>query len=157
MKSNKKDINVLNRSIANLVGKKAWGVKIGHGSFLTIEFGLPVNGESDQMLHGEWHLWVYLCSWRIERDGYFLVGSEDSKNKMIESVKQIDGCQLESFQIHPETLDAVLSFDNKLILRLFSVISDDVENEDSQHWMLYMPNNKILVAGPGNRWVVEVE
>ena len=87
----------------------------------------------------------------------FLVGSEDSRDKILECVKQIEGCRLESFQILPQALDAILTFDKGLILRLFSVLSEDEDNEDSHHWMLYMPANKVLVTGPGNRWVIETE
>jgi hypothetical protein len=157
MKLNNNDIEVLNKSVTAIVGNKAWGIKIGHGSFLTIEFGNPIIGKSDRVIHGEWHLWVYLCSWRIEKDGRFLVGSEDSKDKMIECVKQMEGCRLESFQIFPQALDAILTFDKGLILRLFPVLSEDEDNEDSHHWMLYMPANKVLVTGPGNRWIIETE
>jgi len=147
-------IGLLNKFTNNILGKAAWGVKIGYGSFLTMEFGITNNSQADLSLRGEWHLWFYLCNWRIEKDDYFIVGSEDTKEKLIEGVKKIEGRKLISFEICPQTLDLLLTFESNLLLRSFSVISD-VEGEDKPHWMLYMPDNRVLVAGPGNRWVIE--
>ena len=148
-------IEALDRFTKNILGKTAWGVKIGHGSFLTIEFGIPNNSQANLALHGEWHLWVYLCCWRIQKGDYFMVGSEDIKEKLIEEVKKIEGCQLNAFEICPQTLELLLIFENNFLLKSFSVISEVKGNEDQNHWMLYMPDNRVLVAGPGNRWVIE--
>lgn len=155
MKSDRNDIEIISETVSTVVGNTAWGVKIGLGSFLTIEFGEPVISKSNQVTHGEWHLWLYLCSWRIEKDGFMLVGSEDPQKKMTECVKQIEGCRLISFQILPYTLDVILTFEKGLILRLFSVISEDDENTDSPHWILYLPGNQVVEAGPGGRWSIE--
>ncbi|MDG4555804.1 MAG: hypothetical protein P9F19_00185 [Candidatus Contendobacter sp.] len=148
-------IEILNKFTKKFLGKTAWGVKIGYGSFLTIEFGVPNNYQTNMSVHGEWHLWFYLCCWRIEKDGYFIVGSEDTKEKLIEGVKKIEGRKLNSFEICPQTLDLLLTFESNLLLRSFSVIGDVEGDEDKPHWMLYMPDNRVLVAGPGNRWVIE--
>lgn len=136
------------------MGKAAWGVKVGYGSFLTIEFGVPNKSEYCS-IYGEWYLWLYLCSWRIEKDGYLIVGSDDSKEKLIKSTSTIEGYELRLFKVYPQTLDLLLTFENNSILRTFSTIADNEINQDKQHWMLYMPDNRVLVADPGNRWVVE--
>ena len=144
----------LNSDIAAIVGNKAWNAKIGHGSFITIEFGRPLVSRNCES-HGEWNLWVYMCSWRIEKDGNFLAGSGDSEENMTEAVKQIDGCRLTSFSVSSPFLDSILSFEQGIVLRLFSVYSDHDDNESVQHWILYMPDNKVIVAGPGSRWIIE--
>lgn len=149
------NIETLYTSVLGIIGNKAWGVKIGQGSFLTIEFGESLTGKADQTAHGEWHLWAYLCSWRVEKKGQFIAGSGDPKDIMEESVKNIEGCRLEAFQIMPQTLDATLVFDKGMILKLFSVLSENETNEESPHWLLYIPTNKIITAGPGSKWVIE--
>jgi hypothetical protein len=149
------DINGLNNLLINIKGQNAWGAKLGHGSFLTIEFGkaLMPNPETGA-IHGEWHLWIYMCSWRIEKNGCFLVGCEDKRSKIGKVIEQINGNCLISFNVLVPSLDAILQFENKITLNLFSIISEDNDG-GGQHWMLFMPNKNILVAGPGSRWTVE--
>ena len=146
------ECKILHKLLNELIGLNAWGAKIGHGSFLTIDFGMPVKKELIENEIGEWHLWVYLCSWRIEKNDLFVAGCEDSREKMTYAVKQINGSKLLSFTVSSTSLDAVLAFDNGLFLKLFSIYS---EEKDSNHWLLYMPNNKVLVAGPGSKWEIE--
>ena len=150
-------IGIIEEIIKGLLGKKAWNARIGYGSFVTIEFGNPIVQENDQSSHGEWHLWVYICSWRIEKDNHIIVGDQDSKERMNETIKLIDGTTLESFEVLSTVLDAILRFSDGLTLRLFSILSNDEENDDSPHWMLYMPNNRILIAGPDDKLVIETE
>lgn len=141
--------------IKDIIGKKAWGVKLGHGSFITIEFGHPKSdGSIYSAIHGEWHLWVYLCSWRIERGDSFLVGCEDERSKIESVIKEIENKVLLKFDISFPSLDAVLEFEDEIYLSTFSIISEDDEG-GGQHWMLFMPNDKVLVAGPGT--YIEVE
>jgi hypothetical protein len=84
--------------IRPLVGKLAWNVRGGHGSFLTLEFGEPhiavreplkPNPESSPRVQrdlrrrrvfaqGDWHLWIQYCDWEISvADGSLDSGNAD--------------------------------------------------------------------------------
>lgn len=145
----------LSMAVNNLVGQEAWDVKLGHGSFITMEFGKPTKGKMDLVPHGEWHLWIYMCSWRIEEKGAFIAGCEDPRGVMIDAVQRINGSKLKCFEILTAALDVALIFDNDVVVKLFSIYSDCEDNEGSDHWKLYMPDNKVLVAGPGSKWKIE--
>ena len=141
--------------IGNLVGEKAWKVQLGYGSFLTFDFGnLLPEVPNVSIEQGEWHLWVYLCSWRIEEEGSFLVGCEDKRSKIAEDIKKIENKTLISFDVSFPTLDATLEFENGIVLKTFSVISEDNDGHGI-HWMLFQPSRKVLVAGPGSHFKVE--
>ena len=77
-----------------------------------------------------------------------MVGCEDDRSKIESIIKEIENKTLMNFDVLFPSLDAVLQFENEIVSGLFSVISEDDEG-GSQHWMLFMPNEKVLVAGPG--------
>ncbi|WP_243147461.1 hypothetical protein [Scytonema sp. UIC 10036] len=57
---------------------------------------------------------------------------------------------LQSIDILPPAWDTIFKFENDVILRLFSVYSEDYE-----HWMLYTPDGNVLTVGPGASWSYE--
>jgi hypothetical protein len=135
-----------------LVGQAAWGVALGEGSFVTIEFGEVVSPESSaEKAHGTWHLWVYCCAWRLETQDDVLAYSEDDRGRLAEVVKSLEGQVLEGMAIDFPGGDTVLRFSGGLVLRLMPIYAEDYE-----HWILYMPEGS-LVFGPGTRWGFEVE
>ncbi len=81
-----------------LKGNTPWGVRLGVGSFLTMEFGRPEANLVGRTAHGEFHLWLYMCSWRIEMGEKIIAGSEDErpaieaalKNLILGSVEKIE-------------------------------------------------------------------
>src|SRR5215213_6024148 len=90
------DGDPLRRAFAPLIGLAAWSVRIGHGSFLTLEFGTPhlsvrepivaKPGASEKVRKalarrrvrpvGEWHLWIYCWHWRVWSEGAEIACSE---------------------------------------------------------------------------------
>ncbi|NET59734.1 MAG: hypothetical protein F6K47_27370 [Symploca sp. SIO2E6] len=145
------DIRQVQTMVDTIVSHKAWGASLGVGSFITLEFGnpLPSNGEHQQT-HGEWHLWIYCCAWRIEEGNEVLASSEDPRAKIELAVRRLEGLALNSIQLMPPAWDTVFNFDEEVFLRSFSIYS-----EESEHWMLYMPNGKVLSVGPGSSWSCE--
>ncbi len=134
-----------------LLGQKAWGIRSGIGSFLTMEFGRPLSKKAPtEDIHGEWHLWAYHCAWRIEKDATCWIGSEDSKEKIQRMLPVLEGGRLTAFDVSVPGFDAILEFNNGIILRLFSV-----NTEDEEQWMLFTPARNVLVAGPGDTWAYE--
>lgn len=147
------DIHEIKNKLAPLLGKKAWGVSKGVGSFVTLEFGrpLPTNG-SNERTHGEWHLWLYNCAWRLEAGRrQVLAGSGDSPDRIEAAIQQLEGLSFDSIEISPPALDTAMTFSEDMTLRLFP-ISQDMELE---HWMLYTPDGNVLLIGPGTSWSYE--
>ncbi|MCD6050827.1 MAG: hypothetical protein K0Q55_2230 [Verrucomicrobia bacterium] len=63
-------------ALAQIVGKAPWAVAKGHGSFLTFDFGARHVDNSGAF--GEYHLWIYMCHWRITNDGNELAHNESA-------------------------------------------------------------------------------
>lgn len=147
----KTDIGEFQTHIYPLLGQKAWGVSLGIGSFITLEFGniLP-RDENHQSNHGEWHLWIYCCGWRLEENNEVLAASEDTRSKLENAVQRLEGLAIESIQRLNSAGDTVFTFEQQIILRTFSIYSEEFE-----HWMLYMPDGNVLSTGPGSGWSYE--
>lgn len=139
----------LHALLASLVGHPAWGSKLGHGSFVTLEFGAPQPATSGA-IHGAWHLWVYGCAWRIERDKEVLAGSDDEREVMAPAIEALNGLVLQEITVDAPALDALWTFSNGYRLRLFPMSA-----RQGEHWMLYLPDGNVLSIGPGSSWSVE--
>jgi len=145
--------NELQKIVNNLVSLKARNVKLGYGSFITMDFGndVEVVVKTKKGLHkhtrGEWYLWVYQCAWRIDKAGKPVVGSEDDRKIIEKLVKIIENKVLKKFDILTNSFDAKLTFSGGIVLYLFSYITVEVEQ-----WKLFAPGNKVLVTGPGTKW-----
>lgn len=143
----------LQKILNNLVGLTARRVKLGYGSFITMDFGndieVKVKTKTGVNKHtrGEWHLWVYQCAWRIDKNDKPVVGSEDDRKIIEKLVKCIEGKVLKKFEILTDSFDAKLTFSGNIVLYLFSHITVEVEQ-----WMLYTPGDKVLVVGPSTQW-----
>lgn len=97
-------------------------------------------------------MWVYCCSWRIERDGHSLAGSGDLREQMGVAIGHLEQKQLNSFEVWPSG-DALIQLESGISLKLFATQS---AGSDDAHWMLFMPEGQVLVIGPGNDvWIEE--
>jgi hypothetical protein len=139
-----------------LIGQKAWGVKLGEGSFLSIEFGKSIapyiTKRGRDVIHGEWHLWIYDAGWSLIKDRHVIIHSEDDREKIEHEIKALEGATLEEmYTIVPEFYTS-LKFDNGLILS-----TDFVDTKNAICWMLFTPEKKVLQAGPGKNWTYEDE
>lgn len=82
----------LNSIFLNIKGKIAWDVRIGYGSFITMNFGDPYLDVLDVFIddprrhrlatiYGDWHLWIYCANWSICKNGTILANSDDKRKK----------------------------------------------------------------------------
>jgi hypothetical protein len=105
-----------------MLGLPAWDVKNGYGSFLTFEFGDPKLVVKDRNLpgkaprraaycHGEWHLWIYCCHWRVLQDGNELAWSEDSERAIGRATGFLNGQKLVSVSADPDQGRSTFVFD----------------------------------------------
>jgi hypothetical protein len=143
------NLNSLIEVNERLIGQRSWGVSLGIGSFLTVNFGSPTKPirESKTVL-GEWYLWVRHSAWRILNNRYPVIGSEDSREILKTEVPMLNNLVLSEIVITPTSFDTDFVFEGRITLQLFPVIYKD----EYTHWELYTPDNKVLTLGPGLSW-----
>lgn len=134
------DLEQIHATVAPLLHQRPWKVQLGHGSFLTLDFGPPT---------ARWHLWVYCCAWRLDQADAVVAASEDDRDDLRAAVACLEGRALEEVEVTGPALDTVLRFEGGLVLTLFPVLSRDYE-----HWFLYLPGGDVLTVGPGATWSV---
>ena len=148
------DIHEIQAKMAPLLGQKAWGASLGVGSFITLEFGVPLPRRGKHgRTHGEWHLWIYMCGWRLEKGNEVLGASEDPRPKLEAAVKGMEGLALHSVELLRPAWDTIFTFEDQVVLRTFSIYSNSEENDE--YWKLFAPDGNILLIGPGTRWSYE--
>lgn len=118
---------------------------------MILEFGLKKETDGGYV-HGEWHVWIYQCVWRIEEKGNVLAASEDDRSHLERTVKVLENRILESVRIEPPSLDTAFLFEGDLKLKTFGIYS---QPEAAEHWMLYTPQGMVLNVGPGSSVSVE--
>ena len=97
---------------------------MGHGSFLTIDFGKltstvkKLKNREVTCTFGEWHLWIYTCSWRIDKDNKPLIASNDPRDKIAAKIQEIAGTTITTYEMNA-SLDAKFYFGTSLTLTLF--------------------------------------
>ncbi|GAA4908733.1 hypothetical protein LX16_3001 [Stackebrandtia albiflava] len=133
-----------NEALAPLVGRAPWRVRLGHGSFVTFDFGARVTSEGH--VRGEWHLWTCVSAWRLDSTVGIVAGSEDGREDMAQALATLEGTVLESAEVVNNGMDLNLYFPGA-VFRVFPVTGREYE-----HWMLYEPSGWVLVAGPGSSW-----
>lgn len=113
------------------MGKEAWHIRRGVGSFLTMEFGEPGREIREPVavrpgtpprirralsrrqvtIHGEWHLWIDQAAWCIEQRDETLAESESSDELIDEAAKQLDGQRLTAISRKSERQTTTFEFD----------------------------------------------
>ena len=66
-----------------------YNLKLGYGSFLDHGFWATNTSRNEEQergeklsTRGEWHIWIYMCSWRIDKNKTPLAGTGDSREKI---------------------------------------------------------------------------
>jgi hypothetical protein len=134
-------------------GLKPTRAKLGHSSFITIDFGqdlsekIKTRSGTETRYYGEWRLWVYMCAWRIDINKKPCAGSEDSREKIENCLAKLIERELDAVIILNDSFDAKLIFGKDVELHLFSFYT-----QDREQWLLYTPGQKVFTAGPGDEW-----
>lgn len=128
------------RILSPLLNEPIQQARLGHGSFVTLEFGAiqhlyPRTGNPKY----EWMIWLYQCNWRLELNGAFVTGCEDEREVM-EGIHLLQDKALLSLTISP-LLDLLLEFQGGCLLRVFRHAGGDTD-----HWLIYTPHNFVLTA-----------
>jgi hypothetical protein len=127
---------ILQDAFAGLFGLPSWNVKQGYGSFLTFEFGqLAAEG------HGEWHLWIYSCSWTIRQGGKELAHSNSSRETIAAACQVLAGQSLRSVETVQRTRGMNFLFDLDVVLETCGKGYDGTY----ESWMLFRPNKQVFI------------
>jgi hypothetical protein len=152
-----KRMNQIDRTVAALRGKPAWGVKKGYASFLTLEFGEPrlivrepirssiahsarVRRSLERRhvyVKGQCHLWIYMCDWKVTSGGR-LIGDSTSGRRISRAAQFIDGQALTDIILPPRGARTRFVFD------LGGVLETRPFDRGSEQWLLFEPSGHVL-------------
>jgi len=126
-----------------LVGQKAWGAKLGWGSFITLEFG--PRHLHHRHYHGDWHLWLYQCDWSLNSKTHELANSESEKGRMRLAIDNLNDAEFVDVSFAAQQMVTEFVFAGDLRLRCKPYPDAD---PDEQYWMLFTPDKQVasLVA-----------
>ncbi len=142
------DVNTIKKIIKPLLGLLAWDVKLGIGSFITMEFGNSIP-DAHGKRYGEWNLWIYCCGWYLENPGETFLGSEDPRELLKQGITVLEGRRLEDIVISPKAFETDLIFNDGFVLHTFPL---NFMDSYSDYWKLFTPEGKVLVIGPAPKW-----
>jgi hypothetical protein len=151
MNATRDNIEAIYRIVQPLLGYKAWNVKLGVGSFITMEFGEPVVNKRGK-LYGEWYLWIYCCGWYLENPNSTFVGSEDPREILKQKIGALEGCGLEKVVISPTAFETNFGFEGGILLHTFPLNFFD----QCVYWKLFTPQKRVLTLGPAPKWSFEL-
>lgn len=134
--------------LQSLIGKAPWQVSLGAGSVVSMEFGAHDPRQSGARIHGEWSLWLYVCSWRLESPGAVIIGCEDERDKIRKVFRERTWTPISELKVVPPALDLDITFEDQSRLRTFSVNST-VADEQQEQWIAYTPYLKSIIAKGG--------
>ena len=147
-----------------LLGEISWSVKLGHGSYVTIEFGQPhlhirepikttSGGRVGELLSqrkvsivGDWHFWIQDTDWRAT-NGDKQCDSNSTSNEIEKVLSGIDGQRLVSAEVKSGVLE--LNFDLGALISIFPSQEPDLDL-----WTLYRFQSEHVSCRSDNSIVV---
>jgi hypothetical protein len=151
-----------------LIGKWAWQVKRGYGSFLTMEFGNPhlevrepklVGADVSAHVRenfrrrrvtvvGDWHLWIQYCDWQVVTANRSISSIETDNPYMVdECLAELDGQILTSARAEGRDPATVFRFDLGGMLQ----VSPSMDQPEEYLWTLYQRNVRTFALGADGR------
>jgi hypothetical protein len=142
-----------------MIGLLAWQVRRGHGSFLTIEFGMPHLSVTEPIIaspdaservrrhlkrrrvfvSGDWHFWVQYGNWKLVTADGFLDNNHPPGSALDECLGDLEGQKLLSVDVESASNCWTLAFDLGALLKIWPTaeIPDDL-------WSLYIWGGDII-------------
>jgi hypothetical protein len=153
----------IQKILRKLYGKPCWDARKGHSSFLTFEFGKPQvyvhepfkpwNGKSPPRpaasrraawIHGEWHLWIYMCKWTILQDGVRRADSASTTRRIERAVITLQGQALRKVSVDRVRGRSRFEFDYG------GVVETKRSERMNIQWILHDPKKGVLeIRGDG--------
>ena len=142
-----------------MIGRPAWSVRRGSGTFLTLEFGDPVaprgrphhDDETAPRPHGQWHLWIYCCDWQIREGEALLAGSSSDLVAIGAALARLEGRDLTGFDVEPAKGGARFRFADGLTLSTRPYAAVSIEEQ----WFVYAGNLILSYRADGRFSIIE--
>ena len=152
-------------ALAAMAGREVWWATLGIGSHLTFDLGdrlerrLAVGGKERTAVIGEWRLWIQLAAWRLEDGAEVLLGSEDPRPVIAETIAVLHGRRITGVKVTAPALETEFDFDGVRLL-VFPVHSGLTSASDASprtQWSLWRPQGDIVSVNPGpdRGWTIE--
>jgi hypothetical protein len=154
----------IQKILKSLYGKVSWGVSWDAQTGMDISFGSPVMkirepytfiSKSNRVqelaarrlvtVKGKWQVWIFCAHWGLRIDDeYRATGASPYKKKLI-AMSRLNGQRIISILVDENSGATEFQFDLGATLRVRRF-----ENDDSDIWALYFPNNMVLgIRGNG--------
>ena len=129
-----------------LKGQRPWRARLGHGSFLTFDFGPKV--AKDGHRHGAWRLWIYLSNWVLTHNGRQLATSDSNRHQIELAVRRLESVPFTGIGYAAEKVTTLFRFED---FHLSVSPADYIEkpNQRDEYYFLFMPGDVVLTVGPG--------
>ena len=154
-------MSIIDNVFQPVLGKPCWQVEQGYGSFLTFEFGEPhlriqeprkASEQASEKLrkrwarrhvfvYGEWHLWVYICDWRIFLNDEEIANDSSTRKIIKNALLEIDGQVLTSVTIKKSYV-SVFEFDLGGRLEIIPNLVDYEKTDEL--WLLYEASGNVF-------------
>jgi hypothetical protein len=154
-------LSIIDDVFRPILGKPCWQVNQGYASFLTFEFGEPrlhiqeprqASKQASEKLrkrwarrhifiHGDWHLWVYICDWRILLNDEEIANDTSTRKTIKNALLEIDGQVLTSVTIKKSHI-SVFEFDLGGKLEIIPNLVDYEKTDEL--WLLYEPSGNVF-------------
>jgi len=150
-----------NAVVSPMIGKTAWNVAKGHGSFLTLEFGPPSlvaikhpsRDSRSAHVRGAWGLWIYCCHWKITHAGAQLAWSEDDAATIDRAAAALNGQQLTAIAVDPGYGRTKFDFDLECALETWPYGDDP----DGEQWSVSTREAVLRINAAGRYEIAAID
>ena len=135
---------LIQEKLAGLEVKRAFN---SIGSNIFFDFGEETevvfkNGKKSKKR--DWTIWISRASWKITKEGKYIVGSGDSRISMESKIQQLLGKRFQSLQFRSQFLDTAFNFEEGYQLTTF--FNHVVEDQ----WTVFLPDGTNIGADCSN-------
>src|SRR4051812_1470089 len=137
----KAPVSEIDKYFAPLFGHHPKRARLGHGSFLTFDFGRAI--KQNRRFQYEWHLWIQQVDWHLMWKTQPIAHSESKRPVIQAAVERLETRMLEKVLHDARARETrfVFSGNAELVCKAYA---DSAEDEHC--WSLYMPDVQVLLA-----------
>jgi hypothetical protein len=103
------------------------------------------------VVHGEWHLWIYCCEWRLAYGDLQLAHCESDDDTIDKALHVLNGQALTQVEVRSGDGQTRFHFDLGCVLSTKPAPPGSYSEEPVEQWMLYEPDGRVLtIRGDGH-------
>jgi hypothetical protein len=147
-------IQNLNQIIQPIIGEICHQIGFSYGDELILDFGEMTAYDHPKLrdlCQGNWQLSTRATPWYLMLNNMFLFlpAPQFTTDHAQVILQDLENKKLTNFVIDPNNFQLTLSFEEGYEL----VLKPDLEDDSGlAYWELLMPNEQILIVGPGQFW-----